>query len=336
MSTMNELNLKVVFWNVNLKYNINMPMWVLSEILKLNPDIIILAEFYKVPNYGDFVQSLKDEGYLCFEDPSQRAYNIRQIFIAVKKSIVVKSQQIDFITLNSNNLCWKQGNDKDTKKYNQTHKPNFLSVPIKIKSNNSDNEISLRIIGARIRNYGAIKNDGEANWENERKFRNVQLKNLMKKIQEYKDENILIAGDFNIDNHYKKTNWHYKNDFESVFKEFNIYVPEGEKGSVLNPKYQEYKLDKFIVSSPLEFKEIKYLFNFPQINAKNYPDHAILFGKLTFKDFKKFSIFDMLFTDGGETYTKDELLERGITEKLLEEAIQHNFISEVSDGKFTR
>jgi len=53
-------------------------------------------------------------------------------------------------------------------------------------------------------------------------------------------------------------------------------------------------------------------------------------------DYNMFSIFDMLFTSGGETYTKDELLERGITEKLLEEAIQHNFISEVSDGKFTR
>lgn len=336
MSTMNELNLKVLFWNVNLKYDINMPMWVLSEILKLNPDIIILAEFYKVPNYGDFVQSLTDEGYLCFEDKSQRTYNIRQIFIAVKKSIVVESQDIDCIILDPNHLFWEQGNDDDTKNYNLTHKPNFLSVPIKIKSNNSDNEISLRIIGTRIRNYGAKKNNRKVDWENERKFRNVQLENLMNKIQEYKDENILIAGDFNIDNHYEKTNWHYKNDFESVFKEFNIYVPEGEKGSVLNPKYQEYKLDKFIVSSPLEFKEIKYLFNFPQINAKNYPDHAILFGELTFKNFKKFSIFDMLFTSGGETYTKDELLERGITEKLLEEAIQHNFISEVSDGKFTR
>ena len=53
-------------------------------------------------------------------------------------------------------------------------------------------------------------------------------------------------------------------------------------------------------------------------------------------DYNMFSIFHMLFTSGGETYTKDELLERGITEKLLEEAIQHNFISEVSDGKFTR
>ena len=34
-------------------------------------------------------------------------------------------------------------------------------------------------------------------------------------------------------------------------------------------------------------------------------------------DYNMFSIFDMLFTSGGETYTKDELLERGITEKLL-------------------
>ena len=30
-------------------------------------------------------------------------------------------------------------------------------------------------------------------------------------------------------------------------------------------------------------------------------------------DYNMFSIFDMLFTSGGETYTKDELLERGNT-----------------------
>lgn len=53
-------------------------------------------------------------------------------------------------------------------------------------------------------------------------------------------------------------------------------------------------------------------------------------------DYNMFSIFDMLFTDGGETYTKEELLKQGITDELLEEAIQHNFILEVSDGKFTR
>lgn len=53
-------------------------------------------------------------------------------------------------------------------------------------------------------------------------------------------------------------------------------------------------------------------------------------------DYNMFSIFDMLFTSGGETYTKEELLKQCITEELLEEAIQLNFISEASDGKFTR
>ena len=248
--------ISVMTWNINQRANYGMnssiPCVVLEELEKVNCDITVLTEFYKVKEYKTFFLGLDKLGYIVVSNKERAKRGVNEVVIAIKKNVFdgqsLSVSQIETI---------------------YDFQPNMLNVQIKFK------ETVLNIVGVRIR--------PTTNWSNRRE----QLEFLTTYIQSLKGK-VIVLGDFN--NGYfsesdtevsfvgnrKFYNYPYiKNEMSRIG--FISYTPQ--KGF----SWDTYRLDH-IFAKNMKVINLSYNWEF-ETNKKfkkevGFPDHAILLGEL--------------------------------------------------------
>lgn len=266
-------DLKLLHWNICQEYrSINTPLCIVSEILKHDPDIVVLTEFLQTPNHKvAIVNPLEKNGFHVILSPyplepvfpRHQKSSIRQILVAVKED-KISIDNAEFFQENANEI-------KEKAFYNTKypHYPNYIKVNCKTNGGN------LTIIGTRIRVWKGSGSD-------ERKFRKSQLSKLLNEIDD--KTNTIILGDFNISEWYNGADWNFKTDYRTAFehKGFSVHIPRDGNSPVGSDKAQ----DHLITSQSISLRRTKngipiisYLESFSGrewIGLKNYPDHAIL------------------------------------------------------------
>jgi len=264
--------MKIIEWNINQRSNKNrlqMPEWVLREVLDQKADIIVLTEYCDTIDYNFVVNKLKEYNVERTNNP--RGQN--DVLIAIKK---------EFAVLNRKKLVssFEKG-EKDN--------PNFLRVDIK------KGDKIVTVIGCRIRvGYGEYNKETrkyEKNEKNDYEMRGKQYKKIITEISNCENDVILI-GDLNVSEkhtEYADFNWCKVN--KSLPKGFTIYTPE-EGYSFYNVKIQEEFCLDHIITNISEEIQLDYYWDYkegrePIVYIPNrkieppYPDHAILIAEIT-------------------------------------------------------
>lgn len=226
-------NLKVLEWNINMRSNnnIEIPTWVLEEIVKKEPDIIVLVEYKNgVENdkiLNDFLEENIGKYIIQYYDPQKPKTN--GILIAVRNKYFDSAEIVD-----------------SQEKYlsNKEH-PNWLLVKATLINNNDGDSID--IIGVRTR-VGRSETSGI-----------LQFKTFLNKMDTVSQSaKKIIIGDFNYGPHItdnvstNNINWQ---DFIEMIRKMNylkvdkkekqkglgleIYSPYSPSGT----SYKDRKLD---------------------------------------------------------------------------------------------
>jgi len=243
------------------------PLRVKNEILQQEADIIILTEFLKTPNhYGILVRPLERCGYTVFMDPRPPKRQIRQVFIAIRKDIIDNSEP------DQNALKWFPDNEDNLFEIKNAY-PNFLRVDFSIEN------IPISVIGTRIRidmhryEKGLSEDEKQRRRAEEHLFRQTQLEHLLQWLPD--DRNIIMLGDFNIDESYtdsKKKHWDYDKHYLPMLREAKLSKYAPKEGVSIG----EYKFDHLILRESFTVEDIRYLPDTGIKDRPNYPDHNIL------------------------------------------------------------
>jgi exodeoxyribonuclease-3 len=265
VETKQQIKLNVMYLNSNLRSNVGelqkIPGFIYSLIEENNRDIIVLSEFFKVPDYQVFTERLRDLGYTVFLDPREAKKNINQILIAVKTSLISDSK---IYTLPDGDSF-----------------PNFLHIWLNIHGEELD------VIGMRIK-IGSEKTQTGIN--DDFKNRNLQLKKIQTYINNMSESNLILVGDFN--------NGGYRTgqrpiDFRGVAREFYNYplisrtlqrhclvdhTPD-DSYSWMDDQGGKYKIDH-IFSKNVKVINSTYSWDFTQKpkykKIIGMPDHALM------------------------------------------------------------
>lgn len=264
--------MKLKSWNINQRSGNSIlpdiPDFVAEELLKDDPDVIVVTEFYKIEDWQKTFES-KFEKYntLVTDNP----YN--EVFLAVKKRYQISSV-----------FSWESDYDKNL--------PDYIEVIVR----NEDKRIA--ILGCRILvDSNKVKKYGTPVYDEELKCRQKQfitITNRIKGILE-EDEDILIVGmgDFNTGsrNNVNK-NWS-RSVMESCLDKLHVrlYTPDGQSHlGYCCPDLLFASKDVVIEAGPYGWDFTKNdLFIYPQgEHTKNitvgYPDHGIISAKIVNKD----------------------------------------------------
>ncbi len=272
-----SVNLKLLHWNICQEYYKDTPMCIANEIIKHEPDIIVLTEFLKTPNFEKaIVTPLKQNGFEVIIDkrpykevfPLRRKSDIRQVLIALNKDKIESIGGKEHLPDNEDEI--RENTYYDTQ---SNHYPNYLKVSCKV------NNVDLIIIGTRIR---VLKGSGSE----ERKFRKAQLNKLLEMLD--CNTNTIVLGDFNISEWYNGSDWNFEKDYKRPFekKGFYIHIPQLGNSPIGSNKAQDHLITSKNISltqGKNRFPIISYLEDFngyEWIGLENYPDHAILLASI--------------------------------------------------------
>lgn len=265
-------NLKVLEWNINQRSSSkDIPNYVITEIIRKNPDIIVLVEFKGVNNAEMMKENLSDY-YVSYYDGTPYSLNsIRTgngVFIALKKD------------------KFSQPEDKDISypKIFEDKQPNWLKIHATLK-----NGEYFDVIGVRVRILEESTKD--------LKSRKEQVEWILKDNNKLNKQ--IIVGDFNYGPHrtvYKselKLNWQ---DIIDMIRTYGYLKEDISPYSPVGTSWKYANLDWLItrgisVDTESDYNELDWSFgrynksNYVQgylvpegffiRNDSSYPDHAI-------------------------------------------------------------
>lgn len=257
-------SLQLLCWNINQRSGIgqlDLPNMVLEEIVKREPDVLVLTEYVKKSNHSEFILELEKEDYVAITD-NRTTTGANEVFIACKK-ILIKTDNPVIETLPTSNEY-----------------PNFLALTLTV----DDKELT--VVGTRIKT-DSYYNSPQEKVNQDYKDRNIQLDNLFKYLEKNIQGSTIITGDFN--NGYYKDNdivetylatekgrkyYNYPMLKEkAISKGYKLHTPKGYSCGTL-------KLDH-ILTKDCKVVSINYDWSFTsnpsyRNDTIGFPDHAIL------------------------------------------------------------
>lgn len=277
---------RIIEWNINQatdKYGINIiPDFIINELVKQNPDLVVLTEFRFCKNSDDFLrQAFEERNYDYF--PKEATHNTNngqnEVLIAWRKELFE---------------CIQDGQSSVETTWENNH-PNCVKVQLEEKINGSN----FTVVGLRITMAKRICNDlgrsaKQKALQEQANLRRCQMEYVYKLLEGC--SRVLIAGDFN---NYRRgsqlKNWNI-NQLNCMRKEYTVYTPSGQSicEEEKSDKDYEFAEDHFIAKKCVikdyiydrgfmnqEKKVYRLGKNFPDWNELNgFPDHAILCGDL--------------------------------------------------------
>lgn len=253
--------MKLKAWNMNQRSNFNnfgiIPDFVGDEILKDDPDVAVITEFYKVKNWEKtFKERFKEYNIFVTDNPHN------EIFLAIKKKYQVVSETYK----------WQSDYDKNLSDY--------IDVIIQNK------EESLAIIGCRI----LVDTEAKYNtpeFEKDLRKRYDQFVNITNRIRQLSEKGIAIVGlgDFNTGRRENPNKDWSRTVMESDLNELGIqlYTPEGQSHlGYCCPDHIFASSAIAVNATPYDWKYTEHdLLVYPQgEKTKNikvgYPDHGIV------------------------------------------------------------
>lgn len=276
---------KIMEWNINQATNKNnqnlLPDIVSNEIIRQNPDIVILTEFAFCNNSQEFLnQTFTNRGYRFY--PEQKTKNTineqNEILVAWRDNLFEKTSESTYME-----TSYKNNN------------PNCCIVHLKEKLGNRKLTVAgLRITMAKYIPQNVSDKEMQKLYQEQANLRRKQMEQVISFVE--KENTVLIVGDFN--NYRRGTmlkNWNIS-QINCGKKKFTIYTPKGqsiyeEQGKDVNHEFAEdhfiakncyiknYQYDRdFVYSNKQVYTAGKDLSDWETL--KSYPDHAILYGDL--------------------------------------------------------
>ncbi len=262
--------MKILEWNVNCKkgsklYGARKSLMPLIEHLNLKTgehpeyDILILTEFYRLGDYDEFENKIKDFGYEIFITNKREDYN--DVFIAVLKK-----------------YCYEKSEDTLDNQIGEGL-PDFLSIPIKVEN------FKLTVIGVRFwGGYSDMKGQFIRFLPVINKYENVIIGGDFNNAKIYGDENT-VYSERQTDSVYSY--WdndkiskyaHFEYNYHRIkywfaLNKFSLITPS-EKCSC--PRYRT-KIDHFAAKG-IRIKNAEYL-------ETKESDHNQLVGEVFMDDF---------------------------------------------------
>ncbi|NQN51310.1 endonuclease/exonuclease/phosphatase family protein [Streptococcus suis] len=277
-------NIKILEWNINQRSceNSSFPEYVITEISRKNPDVIVLVEFKGEHNRSRLDSAFSERYYTYSYNGSQYTCvngNIKTgngIYMGLKKSI--------FNEPSPEEITWEESFKNE--------QPNWLKIKSTIKTGKE-----LTIIGVRVK-VGSKHDNKELN------DRKSQINWLLKENKQTKHQ--IIIGDLNYSPaetdwcEKEKLNWQdivymMRDEGYLDYKQFSPYSPPGTswKGKQLDwlitkgifiDRHSHYnQLDwSFGKNNDLFYLEgYRVPEGFFIINEPPFPDHAILTTEIT-------------------------------------------------------
>lgn len=279
---------KILEWNINQATNKNgmnlIPEFIVKELVKQNPDIVVLTEFCFCKNAKEFLEKVfQQRNYDYFpKTATQNTINGQnEVLIAWRKELFE---------------CIPDGLiSVETKKNNNN--PNCVIIQLREKETGITFVVSgIRITMAKWIDKKLNENEKKKAYQEQANLRRKQMESIYRLLEPY--PRVIIAGDFN--NYRRGTqlkNWNI-NELNCSHKEYIVYRPLGqsiyeeEKGNkdfefaedhfiAKNCVVKDYMYDRNFMDWDVEKNVYKLGNNFPNWNEIiGFPDHAILRGEL--------------------------------------------------------
>lgn len=271
-------NIKILEWNINQRSSEDskFPNYVISEISRKNPDVIVLVEFKGKENKFRLDNSFSEDYFTYSYNGSKYTNNKNDvkrgngIYIALKKSIFNESSLED--------VSWEEDFENN--------QPNWLKIKSSIKTGQELTIIGTRIrVGSKKRKDELISRKSQINW-------------LLKENKHFNNQ--IIIGDLNYSP--SETDWCKKEELnwqdiiymmrDEKYLNCNQYSPYSPPGTSWKWKRLDWMITKGVsVDYKSKYNQLDWSFgknnNSPYlegyivpegyfiINEPPYPDHAI-------------------------------------------------------------
>lgn len=258
--------MKIYEWNIGMAATItsnngyNLKKWIIEEIIKEQPDCIVLTEFVVSKGIDDYFKVLEENEYHWFISSTTKQNGI---LIALKKLTFKFSDTFNY-EINS---------IKNNEVLNGIFLPDFYEIQVEYSGR------KLSIIGIRIR-----KDLSKSRGDYSKKQFEI-LDNYLSSLR----HDVICVGDFNA---FWGRTWNTEKNLmlRETAKSYSLYTPPYPKQfSYIMPEGKEVQLDHLITN--IKDKKIKVVYDWTFINEHRYktgiradserkskglPDHAIL------------------------------------------------------------